>query len=486
MTAARHVLEWLRQCGRKRPKGSTVALAVLHLLSLAVLLVMLVAAVVNRRISPFYTWIKDTPVEKLGLRIVDIVSNQDRHWRRRLAGGPLLAEEAAARDNLIEAIKRDRPTHGLLVEGKGALFGRLETLEPGRCRLEFEDEDGQHVRELTDAQIVWRKRIAYPPVELMPEDIRFLLDFPDCKYYYMPPYLFVSDAPYSYVHLAYEILGDLSSEFLREFRLLTTRESGRKLVYVCFFREEETYLRHAIEKEDVCLAQSVGFYSKRADCLFVYDRLHSFARARTDHSIERLATNAGNGRDEGFRGTIRRLANDQKERAYELLRRQVSRTLRHEGAHQLAFSLGIHSRNGSEHLWLEEGLAQYCETMPIGQEIRQKLALLKRVQMQRRLIPWQDLVNTPTPEGYSHYDDRAEVAYAQAWLLFHYLMQKPYRARFMRYLDSIRTLRHAETRQRTEILERVLEKPFLEIALALNALIEQVSSPAPDAREETP
>jgi hypothetical protein len=452
---------------KRRPLVSAI-MAALHVVSLAALLCVVCAAIVSRQINPFYEWIAETPLHRVGQYIVGILSEQDLLWRRRLAGAPLLQDEEKARQELISRIEQTRPTHGVLLTDGRRLFGSLTEIEPGAWTFEFEDKDGVDRLKLTDTDIRWHKRIVYPPVELMPEDVRFLLNFPNFTYHYLPPYLFVANVPCNAVQEAFNILSQLSESFEKEFAPLLPDRERTKLAYVCFFRDEEQYLKYAIEKEDVNLEVSVGFYSQTEDCLFVYDRLNSFARAKIDRAVERLSRAASIGTKAIAPEELRRLVENERQRSYDALRHQITETLRHEGGHQLAFSRGVHSAQGFEHLWVQEGLAQFCETTPMGAIVPSRMDLLKKAHEARHLIPWPELVDTPTPRGFAHYDDRADLAYAQSWLLFRHLMGHQLRARFMVYLDRVHALKPSDLgRPRTAIFDESVGVPLLEIAHVL-------------------
>ena len=173
-----------------------------------------------------------------------------------------------------------------------------------------------------------------------------------------------------------------------------------------------------------------------------------------------------------------------------MLRQESFETLRHEAAHQLAYGLAVHSAKGFEHLWAPEGLAQYCETSPIGSPNRDKIRVLLDATRNGGLIPWHDLVDTPTPRGFTHYGSRIATAYAQSWLLFYHLMQPRYRTRFMAYLDRVRRFGPRNlARRRSEILADSLSVPFLTVVRELNAFMSEEAdseSPLPAASPDGP
>ena len=483
MKASKRLETWLfGGVRRPRPRGVAFLLVVAHVTSLTALGLALLAAVVSRDIAPFHGWIKDTPLERAGIYMVALVSEQDLAWRHRLARLPLLSDEARARDSLTREIERLRPSHGVILSDGSTLFGRLEETGEGTFLLRYEGESGEVLKELRADDIRWRKKVVYPPVELSAQDVRFLLDFLSFKHYYLPPYLIVADVPYGVVQEAYEILADLASEFRGALRVLVTEEERSKLFYVCLFGNESDYLKYAIQKRDVSLENSVGFYSQTDDCLFVYDRLQSFARAKIDRKIGELTAEVNKRYGGVFSGAVQRLAEKERERSYERLRGQIVATLRHEGAHQLAFSLGVHSAAGFEHFWVQEGLAQYCETAPRGRLVPEKIELLAQAAAKRRLIPWQDLLNAPGPAGSAGLEGRADEAYAQAWLLCYYLMRPPSRARFIKYLATVHSLPVADlSRKRSDMLAACLATTPVELSRRLTAFISTTHAAAAGA-----
>ena len=474
---ARKLVGWLNWPNRRkqRPRWAEALLAVVHCCALGLLALVVAAAVVNHRVTPFYGWIRETPIERVGLYVIGVIGEQQLYWRNLLVDAPLLAEEAAARRQLIARIQRCRPTHAVVLADGTQLFGRLSESRPGAYRLETQAGDGrQQAMELPAADLRWHAEIEHAPVDLSPRDVRFLLNFPNFDYHFMPPYLIATDASYADILDAYQILSDLSGEFVTVFRHLLTEKQLGRLSYVCFFHDEESYLKLAVQKEDIDLEKSVGFYSQIEDCLYVYDRLQSFARRKVDRDIEKLVSVATVKYGQDFASRIRRRADAQKMLSHALLRRESSEALRHEAAHQLAYGVGVHSAKGFEHLWLPEGLAQYCETSPIGSLNRDKIRLLLEAMENGSLIPWHDLVDTPTPRGFTHYGPKIAAAYAQSWLLFYHLMQPRYRTRFMTYLDRVRNIGPADlARRRSEIVAECLRTPFLAIARDLNVFMEK-------------
>lgn len=479
------VYAWIkrrRRARRERKRSRTVALLLLvsHAFSITLLLVVLNAAVINEQTPPFYGWLRNTWLEKIGLYTSAQIREQHVLWRRRFLARPLGRDEMQAREVLREQIERSRPTHQVLLHDGTMLFGVLQQDDDDRFVLSYDGDSGRTRRALAPDQIRHTRELQYSPAALTARDVRFLLEYPGYNYSLLPPYLFVHDAPFSMVVQAYRVLQDLDAEFRTVFRAVR-RAAGidTKKVYVCFFRDEDTYRKNAVQKEDVDLERSVGFYSQLEDCLFLYDRLQSFARTRIDRNLDRYVEQLEQLENAPSATSIRQFEAAEKQRLYSQLREEVLTTLRHEGAHQLAFALGVHSVEGYEHLWLEEGLAQFWETRPPGAPLPLRLRLLGHGLAAGELIPWQGLIDTPTPRGFSYYGDRSEYAYGQSWLLFCYLMDSAMRPAFMRYLVRVRDMSVTDIgRRRSELFEEVLGQSVTEIGAALEDRIRAFGSQA--------
>jgi hypothetical protein len=130
------------------------------------------------------------------------------------------------------------------------------------------------------------------------------------------------------------------------------------------------------------------------------------------------------------------------------------RNLAHEATHQLTYNTGLLRRGGDIPTSILEGLARYGEVRkstgrtPPGQINRmclQDLALTRR-------IPWIAVATLLADDRDAKGAAGAQVkllAYAEAWLLVHYLMSDPARtAAFRNYLEAIRDRTAADRDQR--------------------------------------
>jgi len=126
------------------------------------------------------------------------------------------------------------------------------------------------------------------------------------------------------------------------------------------------------------------------------------------------------------------------------------RVLAHEATHQLTFNTGLLRRGGDVPTSIMEGLARYGEVRkpagrtPPGQINRMCLQDLA----QTRRVPWISVATLFEDDGFVKGTAGAQaqlLAYAEAWLLVHYLMNDPARTiGFRHYLAAIRDRTEAE------------------------------------------
>jgi hypothetical protein len=115
-------------------------------------------------------------------------------------------------------------------------------------------------------------------------------------------------------------------------------------------------------------------------------------------------------------------------------------TLRHEAAHQLFYSCGIHSRHRAEPDWLVEGLASYCETEPMGALNHARIELLLESPYEPARLAFDRLVGRRHDGGLPAHDlsAEAELFYSRSWSLVHLLMQPEHRASFFDFIRLVR------------------------------------------------
>lgn len=126
---------------------------------------------------------------------------------------------------------------------------------------------------------------------------------------------------------------------------------------------------------------------------------------------------------------------------YQLYNRVVRRqtgtlgaidTLVHEGFHQLADNGGVLGQDKDFPVWVTEGMAEYwgrqegwggSRGLP-GSLHTESVALIRAMIVQKRHIPLAEVMKYTNGEGYLGLGQRAALAYAEAWSLVHFMIQR--------------------------------------------------------------
>ena len=127
----------------------------------------------------------------------------------------------------------------------------------------------------------------------------------------------------------------------------------------------------------------------------------------------------------------------------------------HETTHLLCFNTGLLSRKGNVPDWISEGLATYAELWrkkqtPIGGPNRPWLTHLRNVRITDK--PWIPIPALVSSDQSFDDDKTLRLAYAESWLLVHYLMKEPQLPKFRAYLASLPA--EATASERVEYFEK--------------------------------
>lgn len=225
-------------------------------------------------------------------------------------------------------------------------------------------------------------------------DVAFRLEYADEPLYLYPPYAIISQLPAAEMDRTMTAVSDLFDGFQQTFAPLLTRAPDGELIHLLYFASEAHY-RDYQQQVAHTMENTSGFYSPARNRLVLY-------------------------RDPALDDELSLL------------------TIRHEAAHQLFYTYGVHSRHRMENEWLIEGLASYCETPRVGSVDGNQVVLLENARRAGQLIPIKELVNHHDDNGLMAYKP-AELAYAQSWSLVHLLMQPAHREAFFAYIRHVRT-----------------------------------------------
>jgi hypothetical protein len=222
-----------------------------------------------------------------------------------------------------------------------------------------------------------------------------------------PEYLVIGDAPRAFQEEALKICEGLQTDYLEHFRekKLPAEKPSERLTVVVLSGPQAFAAFQGIAQDHAV----GGEYDLETNRLVIFDN-----RAR--------------------------------EAAGPNVRRANTVSLVHEATHQLTFNTGLLDRTGDVPACVSEGLAMYAEVRPpkggrekVGSVNRQRLEVL------RAGAPWFPVAKLLTEEALLADPQTAQPAYAESWLLVHYLLsQKPEAVRA--YLEAIRPRRDAKHR----------------------------------------
>lgn len=354
---------------------------------------------------------------------------------------PLTPAETALQKKLQDNAAADRPTHRITFRNGRAAEGRLvsETDSSVRLREGF-GYSGFTITPYKRADIAGIEALPAADYTVTASDVRLAGEFDGFHFVKAPPYSIVTDESFGDVQ---KILGQLTAlreQFEKTFDALLKPGGRPRDIQVIFFGREDDFRRYA-QRTAPALAGSAGFYATRDNRLALLNQLGS---SKFQAAADRLASRQREFNEAGdydpravheIKGRIVAARADMTSEAKAM----TERIIHHEGAHQLFYCFGVHSRFGLEPTWLVEGLAEYCEPSEIG---RWHTALAQRVAKARdakTLLSLEKLLNHQDPAGFFAFGaDQAEIAYAQSWSLVSFLMQDERRAAF---LDLIRRYR---------------------------------------------
>jgi hypothetical protein len=117
-------------------------------------------------------------------------------------------------------------------------------------------------------------------------------------------------------------------------------------------------------------------------------------------------------------------------------------TVIHEATHQIAFNSGMHVRKADNPLWLVEGMAMYFETPDLSSKSGWKTVgavndlRLEHFQQFARSRKPDSLVTLVSSDARFADNDQMGDAYAEAWALSHFLIQRKKEA-YIKYLTML-------------------------------------------------
>jgi hypothetical protein len=253
-----------------------------------------------------------------------------------------------------------------------------------------------------------------------------LPEFPALRVTDSGPYHVLSDAADEDVRHLVHVLENLRQQFRQEFATLLDPGQPPGPTEVLFFNHESDY-RAYIRRVAPALAGSAGCYVSTADRLAILNQaaVADFARARQQIEARQRPLAHWTTADPAQRFQAATRLTEWRAALATEASATTDRLIRHEGAHQLFHVYTIESRFPVEPTWLTEGLAQYCETTPIGAPHEPLRKTLRQARDAGQLIPLTVLLNHRDPAGFFALGEgKTELAYAESWALTYFLRQQ--------------------------------------------------------------
>lgn len=371
----------------------------------------------------------------------------------------LTAAEREWKQKMLREIESRQPRYRLeTTEGKQLLGWIAESNSQYVVFEEKYGESGSLKVKVPAGKIKLLEPLPLKMPEITYRDVRFQMEFPRMKFYKKPPYSILTDETYFHVERSVRTLQELQNEFMTYFRALIPNPASRlPSLQVLFFSDEKQFKNYQKQYSRLMEA-AAGFYSPQLRRLVIYNEKRSGWMEEVEEELRNGTT------DQGLTRPAAALRKRQVERA--LLHEAEQRTfvtLRHEGAHQLFFTYGIHSDFRVENDWLVEGLAVFMETRPAGRKDNRRVALLHKAMEKDQLMPLEKLVNFRHSRGFLALGDldRVELAYCQSWALVYYLMSSLERRNglfeYIRYIRDPKHVKEVVRTSRLELLARFLQ-----------------------------
>ncbi|MEI7851166.1 MAG: DUF1570 domain-containing protein [Kiritimatiellales bacterium] len=340
-------------------------------------------------------------------------------------------EDRTVQAELNKALVAAGPVQRLIYDRAKTMDGRVVEDHPGYIVFtETFGANGEMSVTLPRERIVRIEPLNVPAPEVTLRDVRFFREFPDKQFYKKPPYTLLTEESFFAVEQIVKQQQELYTQFVDRVGALITATDRREDIQLVIFSDADEYAAYVCRSAPD-IKGSVGFYNVAQDQLVVLHQRDADWAAEGRRKIAEI--------EEQQRGQLktererRRFAQWKQENEGRLRAQAVEstrRAIRHEGAHQLAFTLGVQSPFQRGRGWVSEGLATFFETDKPGGANDSRLDELKSALAGGQLVPLRLLLAM----------ERCESArdYAEAWSLTCLLMQPEYRTGFFNYLDELR------------------------------------------------
>lgn len=415
----------------------------------------------NRDVDPrFFRFLSTTPGKTLAR-----VMNWPNLYDQTRVEKPLeeySEEERYWRQEIESNLQSTWPTHTL--EFRDGRVKNVQVLAFGNDQLHILENFGPKGRLETTIDRVNIRDIK-PYETSIPEvtwrDVRFQMEYPTFELTHSGGYTVLTDAPYYQVSSSVQALKHLRSQYLDIFSPLVRFPKKEESLQLLFFTREKEYRRHQKNTAPL-LENSIGYYSPLEDRMVLFNHQYSKrTQAVRQHVKEEVNELSRTTSSEKEQKRLRHLHQRLESHIRDQASMETLSTLRHEGAHYLSYTYGVHSWIHTENAWLIEGLAAYFESATPGASISSYNQSLWKMETQGRVPTLERLLSVRLPADFTSVmpEIKAHEAYALSWSLFLFCMQEPRREAFFAYLRYL---------QEPEDIPTLMETP--RVLLLSNAL----------------
>ncbi|MGA0333477.1 MAG: DUF1570 domain-containing protein [Kiritimatiellia bacterium] len=353
-------------------------------------------------------------------------SDEEKYWHRHIQ----------------TRLQQSWPTHTLELRGGEIRHVRILSQEQGQLRIrEHFGMQGRLETTLSASEVLSLRPYDKELPEVSLRDVHFQMEYPDFDLTYFGHYTVLTDAPYYQVADSVEILEELHRQYLEIFGPLIRFPRSEQSLQVLFFSNEHDFRAHQ-DRTAPDLHSSVGYFSPLEDRMVVFNQQFSDRANQIRQEVEAdIAALLNRARSQGERREILKIQQQAEQQIRERAKRDTVSTLRHEAAHYLSYTFGVHSWIHAENGWLIEGMASYFEQNPpqgLNPGFMQTLLMLE---MQDRIPPLRQLMEIRQPENFETELSKMKAyeAYALSWSLFHFCMQPENRKGFFAYLRHLQS-----------------------------------------------
>jgi hypothetical protein len=399
----------------------------------------------NRTADPrFYYFLETQPGKIIGsMSGWDIFQPNERK-----TDGEMTHLELGYKRSLERVVNYQYPTHLLQFKDGTVLRGQVVEQEPEAVQFRpVQVHKALEVRRIPRSHISMLAKNSEMMLPVSYRDVRFKMEFPDLKFYRNGGYTILTDASGTDTQSFVGLLDALYVDFGKDFASLMEGGSTMRDIQVVYVYEKGRFASYR-PSDQIAPSDTTGMYLPDQERLIIYNQrrvvqsplVSNASTADQFHAHE--ATN-------GPEWLVKKSAKTKKSPlAYCRFRSGIDfndgdetyLTLRHEGAHHLAFKRGVHSSFRAENSWLVEGLACYFESEVPGDVVHAYRRMLRWGTLNNEFIPLDQLVNYRSSDGMvdSSSPARIDMSYAESWALVRFLMQDEYRPGFFNYIEFVR------------------------------------------------